>query len=269
MEKAIEQAFDIEGKLRHSVIHKDFFLHYQPKVSLEDECICGVEALLRWSPNGESITPTEFIPIAEEIGLIESIGEWVIEQACALLEHWEKNLQLPMNFTLSVNLSVKQIENDRIYDHLVSQLKLRAIKPQRLELEITESILMDQTEEQLTRLCKIHDLGVRISLDDFGTGYSSMSYLTRLPITVLKIDRSFIAEIDTFQGLAIVKAIIALAKALNLDVIAEGVENEEQLALLKTLSCEQVQGFYFSKPIPQQAFEKILNNNNAPSKDKD
>ncbi|MBL4865633.1 MAG: EAL domain-containing protein [Pseudomonadales bacterium] len=258
MEKELEEAVDTESKLRESVKKMDFFLHYQPQIRMTDNATTGVEVLLRWAPDGEMIPPDKFIPIAEETDMIEQIGEWVIEEACKSIKSWEERFNLPDDFTISVNVSVKQFKDDGIINFLNKTVTEIGIASSRLELEITESLLMDHTERNIKRLCDIHDLGIGIALDDFGTGYSSMSYLTKIPLNVLKIDRSFIENMDSIEGNAIVQAIVALAKGLSLKVVAEGVETEKQMLSLTDMLCDYFQGYYFSKPLPKEEFESLL-----------
>lgn len=255
----VEQAVDLESKLRHSARIFDFHLNFQPRIKLEDGSIQGAEALIRWAPDEKGLIPPNiFIPIAEEIGVIEAIGEWVITQSCMAVAKWEALYQLPENFSVSINLSVKQLDSASLVSFLQQQLKEFDLAPTKIEMEITETVLMDDIDSQLESMQRIFDMGIAISLDDFGTGYSSMSYLTKLPINILKIDRTFINDIETIQGFSIVKAIIALAKALSLSVVAEGVETEEQASILGSLSCDYVQGYYFSKPLPGDRIEKLL-----------
>jgi len=256
MKQQVEEALDLETKLRRSSEKKDFFLHYQPKVRVSDGKIMGVEALLRWKPCGEMISPVVFIPLAEETGLIQTIGEWVIKETCRQLKVWQEKYHLPEDFSASVNLSVKQLNDDSVVHILERNLEQNGLPASLLEVEITETVVMEKTDQNLKVLCDIHNLGISIALDDFGTGYSSMSYLTQLPLNVLKIDRSFVNDMESVQGAAIVKAVVALAKGLSLKVVAEGVETQEQLERLKELSCDYVQGFYYSKPLPNDVLEK-------------
>jgi len=250
MKQQVEQAVDLESKLHQAVDKNEFFLHYQPKIRVSDDSIMGVEALLRWQPDGNMVSPVVFIPLAEETGLIQRIGEWVIEETCRQLEAWKASYDLPEDFSASINLSVKQLNDDSVVHFLERKLKEYNLQPSMVEMEITETVVMEKTDQNLQILCDIHDLGVSIALDDFGTGYSSMSYLTQLPLNVLKIDRSFVNDMESVQGAAIVKAVVALAKGLSLKVVAEGVETGAQMLRLKELSCDYIQGFFYSKPLP-------------------
>ncbi len=256
MKQQLEEALDLETKLRRSSEKMDFFLHYQPKVRVSDGKVMGVEALLRWKPNGDFVSPVVFIPLAEETGLIQSIGQWVIEETCRQLGVWQQRYHLPEDFSASVNLSVKQLNDDSVVHILERQLDEYNLPASILEVEVTETVVMEKTDQNLKVLYDIHNLGISIALDDFGTGYSSMSYLTQLPLNVLKIDRSFVNDMETIQGAAIVKAVVALAKGLSLKVVAEGVETKEQLERLKELSCDYVQGFYYSKPLENDVLEE-------------
>jgi len=250
MQQAFEQALDMEGRLRESVEIMDFSLHYQPKINVADGSTMGVEALLRWQPQGEFISPAVFIPLAEETGLIEVVGEWVIEEACRQVSLWNQTYELPEGFSMAINLSVKQLKDSRIVHLLEKQIETNQLKPSMIEMEITETVIMEETAHNMDVLNRIYDMGVGIALDDFGTGYSSMNYLTQLPLNILKIDRSFINDMANVKGAAIVQAIVALAKGLSLKVVAEGVETQEQFERLHALACDSVQGFYFSKPLP-------------------
>ncbi|MBV1880452.1 MAG: EAL domain-containing protein [Pseudomonadales bacterium] len=258
MAKEIEEAVDTESKLRESVKTMDFFLNYQPQIRMTDGATTGVELLLRWAPGGDMISPDKFIPIAEETDLIGDIGEWVIDEACRVIKDWEEKYNLPDDFTVSVNVSVKQFKDGSFLECLNNKIKENGISPARLELEITESLLLEYTEYNIKYLCDIHDLGVGLALDDFGTGYSSMSYLTKIPLNVLKIDRSFIDDMSSKEGNAIVQAIVALAKGLSLKVVAEGVETEDQMLRLSDMLCDYFQGYYFSRPVERDKFEFML-----------
>jgi len=252
------ERLSLETQLRYALKRNEFEIFYQPQISIESKKIVGAEALLRWnSPGEESISPDVFIPILEEIGLITSVGEWVLQSSCESLQRWQKIADSSLR--LSVNLSSRQFKGIHLEELLTSVIKDLNISTGSLEIEITESLLMDyekSTHEMLNRFSK---MGVRLSIDDFGTGYSSLSYLKRFPINTLKIDRSFINDICTDpDDAAIVTAIIAMAKSLNLDIVAEGVETQAQLDFLERKSCNLAQGFYFSEAIPEDDFVKLL-----------
>lgn len=258
--RIIEKLF-IESKLRHALENEEFQLYFQPQVEAETGCIVGMEALLRWvNPELGDMAPSRFIPIAEDTGLIIPIGEWVMQEACRQAMSWlEEGVPI---LNLSVNLSARQFHKQTIIGTISCILKETGFDPQHLELEITESVIMQDVDENIQTLRSLKELGLRLSIDDFGTGYSSLNYLKRFPIDVLKIDRSFVMDIaNDPDDSSVVSAIIALAHSLNLKVIAEGVETAEQLAFLKERGCNEMQGYYFSKPLPghkvKDLFKKI------------
>ncbi|WP_374661618.1 putative bifunctional diguanylate cyclase/phosphodiesterase [Inhella sp.] len=241
--------------LRSARVHDELSLHYQMKLRCADgRTPAGVEALLRWhSAELGTVSPARFIGVAEESGLIVELGAWVLEQACVQLVRWDREgLQLPH---VSVNVSVRQLERSDFVERVRGALQGSGLAPQRLELEITESVIM-KADNALEALAALDRLGVRLSVDDFGTGYSSLAYLKRMPIETLKIDRSFVAGIGAQLGdEAIIRAVIALARSLGLETVAEGVETESQLAFLRAEGCDQAQGFLLSRPLPLPAFQ--------------
>jgi len=248
----------IEGCLRNALSNDEFSLHYQPQVCLKKKKIISVEALLRWeSPELGNVTPTEFIPVAEESGMINDIGEWVMRKACFQAKEWmDAGMQ---DFKVSVNLSSIQFKRASLLKMIKRALDDSGLPASLLEVELTESAIMNDVDHNITRLNQIRDMGVTIALDDFGTGYSSLSYLKKFPIHTLKIDRSFIITIDTDRDdAAIVEAIIALASTLKLTVIAEGVETHGQLEALNRFHCDIIQGFYFSKPMPAKQITTLM-----------
>ncbi len=237
----------LETQLRHALQKQEFALHYQPQIDLETRQIVAVEALLRWKTVNGTIAPVDFIPLAEETGLIVPIGEWVLETACRQAVAWNALSKTPLR--VAVNLSARQFWQQDIVQMVSETLKKVGCSPHWLELEITESIIMERPEESALALGTLTDMGITIAIDDFGTGYSSLAYLKRFPIQSLKIDRSFVLDIATDQNDAsIVRAIIALAHSLGLQVVAEGVEEESQLLFLRTQDCDLVQGYYFHRP---------------------
>ncbi len=255
MQLAIEARARIEMCLRRALADDEFHLHIQPQVDGRGHLL-GAEALLRWQPDGEpAIAPVEFIPIAEAQGLIVPIGLWVIDQACAVLARWSKNAAL-RSLYLSVNVSPRQFRQSDFVDQVSAALARHGVAASRLKLELTESILLDKVDEVLFKMGALHLLGVRFSLDDFGTGYASLAYLKRFPFDQLKVDRSFVRDvISDPDDAAIVRAIIAMGNSLRLDVVAEGVETDEQRAYLDRHGCSVFQGFLFGQPIPVGEFE--------------
>jgi len=259
------QAFErlaMESRLRYAVDRDELDLHYQPQVEVSTGRVVGVEALLRWRhPELGVVSPAKFIPVLEETGLILPVGEWVIKTACEQIRAW-KDVGLP-TMRVAVNLSAQQFRQQDLPEIVFRSLRDARLEPENLELEITESILMEDSEESNAKLEKLKlGRGLRISIDDFGTGYSSLAYLKRFPIDVLKIDQSFIREMDEdSDDAAIVAAIIMLAHNLRLEVVAEGVETEAQLNFLRRKDCDQVQGYYLSRPLPAGDFARLLEEN--------
>ncbi|MFO1415603.1 MAG: EAL domain-containing protein [Burkholderiales bacterium] len=244
----------LESALRHALERGEFVLYYQPKVEIGDGRIVGVEALLRWRhPDFPMVGPDQFIPLAEETGLIVPIGRWVLHTACAQMAAWQREGLPPMR--IAVNLSARQFVDDGLIDDIRHALAAAALPGTALELEITESMVMQSPERAVVTLTALRDLGIAVSIDDFGTGYSSLGYLKRFPIDNVKVDRSFIKDLphDTDDA-AITRAVIAMAQSLRIRVIAEGVETREQLAFLRELQCDECQGYYLSRPLPTDEF---------------
>ncbi len=248
----------IETHLRHALERKELSLHYQAKVRVDTDAITGVEALLRWNnPTLGSVSPVQFIPVAEETGLIISMGRWVLRTACKQTAQWLRAGLPPVR--TSVNLSMRQLQDDGLIDDIRAALAEAALPPERLELELTESMIMHNTERAVRVLTEIKSLGVKLAIDDFGTGYSSLAQLKRFPIDTLKVDRSFIREIPRdSEDRAITEAIIAMGKTLSLTVVAEGVETLEQKTFLRECACDEMQGYYFSTPVPPEEFALLL-----------
>ena len=255
------QRLALDSALHHALERKEFLLYYQPQVDLASGEICGMEALLRWQhPDLGMISPLEFIPLAEETGLIVPIGEWVLRTACAQNKTWQDAglRALPM----AVNLSGRQFTQHALVQTVTQVLQETGLPPHWLELEITESTLILDVQDSIATLNELTELGINISIDDFGTGYSSLSYLKRFPITSIKIDQSFVRDIHTDpDDAAIVSAIIAMAQGLNMKTIAEGVETLDQLVFLRSRDCNAIQGYYFSKPVPPGDFVELLRGN--------
>ncbi len=249
---------EIENGLRQGLEKKEFSLCYQPKVDLSNRQIIGAEALLRWENDSlGSVRPDEFIPIAEDMGLIIPIGEWVINEVCRTAMAWLNEGLNPG--CIALNVSARQFRNKNLYDDITRALETSGLLPGHLELELTESALVDHIDETVELLNKFGKLGIRISIDDFGTGYSSLSYLKRFPLSTLKIDRSFIIGLPEDQeDVAITKAIINLSHSLDLKVVAEGIETPSQSAFLKALNCEYGQGYLFAKPLTASEFRNRL-----------
>jgi EAL domain-containing protein (putative c-di-GMP-specific phosphodiesterase class I) len=233
-------------------------LYFQPKVDIRSGAVNSAEALVRWRhPELGMVPPGDFIPLAEECGLIARIGEWVVREACRQAKQWQAD-GIPA-LRIAVNLSASQFRASTLVESIQQALQDTGLEPRMLELEITESAVMSDPEESIRTLERLSEMGVLISVDDFGTGYSSMSYLRRLPIDKLKIDRSFINEITARADDAlIVQAIVSLAHSLRLKVIAEGVETVEQLDFLRAIGCDQYQGFHFSRPLPVREFLALM-----------
>jgi diguanylate cyclase (GGDEF)-like protein len=248
----------IENELRRALERSEFELHYQPEVELEEDRVIGMEALVRWRhPRRGLVAPDQFIPLAEDTGLIVPIGAWIIEEACRQNKAWQ-DAGLP-RLRVAVNLSGAQFRQKDLLDTIGAALDKTGLAPESLEVEITESVVMQNAPDAIGTLERLSRMGVHVSIDDFGTGYSSLSYLKRFPLDKLKIDRSFIRDVsnDT-EDAAIVRAIVGLAHNLRLKVVAEGVETAEQLAFLRALGCDEYQGCYKSKPVPAADFERTL-----------
>jgi EAL domain-containing protein (putative c-di-GMP-specific phosphodiesterase class I) len=247
-----------EERLRVALGHGEFSLQYQPKVDLSSGAVCGVEALVRWKiPGGRLVPPLEFLPIAEHCSLILPIGRWVLNEACRQLEDWRK-AGLPI-VPVAVNVSSSEFRSDGFVENLIATLRETCLDARYLELELTETVLMQNIESATLVLGAVKALGLRLAVDDFGTGYSSLSYLKQFPIDSLKIDRSFIQDISPdARDTPILRAVIAMARRLGKRVIAEGVERHEQIEFLRTNGCDEAQGFYFSRPVAAVRFAEIL-----------
>ncbi len=248
----------LETNLRNALKRSEFEIYYQPKVSLNTGKITGAEALIRWyHPEKGLVSPAEFIPLAEETGLIISIGEWVLRTACHQTKIWEQSGFFP--FQIAVNLSRRQFMQRNLQEQIIKIIQEVDLKPNNLELEVTESLVMQNEKAAISMMKSWQKFGIKISIDDFGTGYSSLSYLREFPFDVIKIDRSFIRNITTDSKTeAITIAIIQMAHSLNLKVVAEGVETKTELDFLRKHKCDEIQGYLFSPPLPTSKFEKLL-----------
>ncbi|MBL1353270.1 MAG: EAL domain-containing protein [Zetaproteobacteria bacterium] len=255
--------FDLELKLRKAIENKEFELYYQPKYDAKNEQICSTEALIRWNqPDMGLVSPIDFIPLAEETGLIVPIGAWVINEACRQMKAWHDAGFSDLNTTIAVNLSGRQFHDGNLLQTITESIEQYHIPSHFLELELTESMLMKNVDHTLKILNELHACGIRLSIDDFGTGYSSLAYLKRFPISTLKLDRSFIIGLpEDHDDKKIVAATIALAHGLDMRVVAEGVETIEQFDWLKQTGCDEIQGYYFSKPLTAKDFSKLLEKN--------
>ncbi|XWK89931.1 MAG: EAL domain-containing protein [Phormidium sp.] len=265
MRTQIVSRLQLENELRRSLAEltagtsQEFLVFYQPIISLKTGKITGFEALIRWQPPGKFISPAEFIPLAEETGLIIPLGEWILKEACRQLKIWQEQFKLQSTLSLSVNLSSQQFSQPDLTERVEQILKETKLDGHNLKLEITESMAMQDVEKTIASILRLKALNLRFSIDDFGTGYSSLSYLHRFPVDTLKVDRSFVSRMeDSSENLAIVQTVIMLSHKLGMDVVAEGVEKASQMEILRDLGCEYVQGYYFSKPLNSEAATALL-----------
>lgn len=251
-------SIELENKLKKAVYNKDFYMYYQPQYYTGNRRLRGVEALIRWKDEeSHMISPATFIPVAEKNGSIISIGNWVVEESVKQYALWRKQFGFP--FIMSINISALQYKKDNFVDSIVEVLNKYKVRPNEIELEITESVLIDDFKAVSERLKVLRDYGIRISLDDFGTGFSSLSYLKKLPIDTLKIDKSFIDTVMTDSATRVItESIINMVKSLGFESIAEGVEEEQQYKYLHAIGCDVIQGYLFSKPLSPKEFETVL-----------
>jgi len=258
MRTSAQHELTVYQSLHHALAREEFLLYYQPIFNLQNNTLAGFEALIRWESNGRIISPLDFIPHAEQTGLIVPIGQWALHQACDMAAHWIRQYSVAPDFSMAVNLSAKQFAQPDLLRQISRVLDETGLEPSRLKLELTESLVMQNPEGAAHKLRGLREMGAKVSIDDFGTGYSSLSYLKRFPINTLKVDRSFVSDIDTFENLVIVRTIVSLAHNLGLNVVAEGIETERQRGFLADLACEYGQGYLFSPPVPQDKATEIM-----------
>jgi EAL domain-containing protein (putative c-di-GMP-specific phosphodiesterase class I) len=258
LERSNRERGEMERELRHALERGELSLEYQPKYHLGYERVVGAEALLRWThPVLGKVSPVRFIPVAEESQLIIPIGKWVIEEVCRQIQRWQDAGLPPIQVAL--NLSAMQFRSACLFDDISTILSSAEVLPGQIELEITESLLMDDPAAAVDLLNRLRQAGFSIAIDDFGTGYSSLSYLKKLPVGVLKIDRSFIQDLsENTDDRAIAAAVVGMAGSLLLDVVAEGVETIEQVDILRDMGCDYIQGYYISKPLPAEEFARFV-----------
>jgi EAL domain-containing protein (putative c-di-GMP-specific phosphodiesterase class I) len=255
MTETVALSLGIENRLRRALEREEFVLHYQPKVSIVSGKLTGAEALIRWNDPVSGLTlPGRFIPILEETGLIHDVGRWALRKAIEDYQRWRRH-GLPA-VRIAVNVSPLQLRNQNFVAEIQQAVGVAADAAAGLQLEITESVIMQDVNHSIGSLLAIRALGVTIAIDDFGTGFSSLSYLAKLPVDTLKIDRSFVEMVSASGGLTLVSVIINLAHALKLNTVAEGVETDEQLRQLRSLGCDEMQGYLFGEPVPVESFEQ-------------
>jgi EAL domain-containing protein (putative c-di-GMP-specific phosphodiesterase class I) len=261
MQTSVTNRVQLENDLREGLKKNEFILYYQPQFNHLNQCI-GAEALVRWQHSAKGmVSPLEFIPLAEETLLIIPIGNWVLKTACETIVRWQTNAQLA-NISLAVNISINQFRQPDFVKQVRKIIKHSGVNPALLKLELTESLFAENIDDIIQKMTALKKLGIKFSLDDFGTGYSSLNYLKRLPLNQLKIDQSFVRDIlvDSHDA-SICRSVISLAKSLDLEVIAEGVERLDQKELLYQQGCNAYQGYYFSKPLPIEALEAFITKN--------
>ena len=265
MNLRVQETLELETDLRQALDREEFLLHYQPKVDLASGAVIGCEALVRWRhPRRGLVPPNDFIPLAEETGLIVPLGAWVLREACRQARRWKEAGLPPVS--VAVNLSARQFRQGDLPELVADVLAETGLDPHLLDLELTESMVMDNPVKAGRAMLDLKKLGVSLSLDDFGTGYSSLNYLRRFPVDCLKIDRSFIRDVvDDPSGASVVTSVISIAHNLGMAAVAEGVENEDQLRFLASCGCDTYQGYFFSKPIPAEEFVALLQRETLPA----
>ncbi|WP_169729904.1 putative bifunctional diguanylate cyclase/phosphodiesterase [Hydrogenovibrio kuenenii] len=256
LNQQVQKTISLEKEMSQALKNGHFELYYQPKVDMRSNRILGAEALIRWiKPDGTLIPPIEFIPLAEENGFIVELGQWILEQGVKQLYDWQ---QRGLDINLSINIATKQLIADSFEQEFRHLLQTYPVEPSKLDIEITEYLFFEQSQQNYQVLKNIQTLGVTVSLDDFGTGYSSLSYLKKFPINCLKIDKSFVDDYSSKQGAVFIETIVKMAKSLNMTVVAEGVETISQLEYLKQVGCDIYQGYYCSRPLPETDFYHFL-----------
>jgi diguanylate cyclase (GGDEF)-like protein/PAS domain S-box-containing protein len=260
MHATVIERLDLAADLSRAVEKRQLHLCYEPQISLASGRICGLEALVRWRhPTRGEVSPGEFIPLAEETGMILPIGRWVLREACRQVKAWQERWPTPTPLTIAVNLSARQLQHPGVVDEVSAALAAAGLDPRSLVLEITETAIMEQLDAAIRILTELRRLGLRLALDDFGTGYSSLSYLQRLPVDILKIDRSFVGGVArSTEDSALARGILTLGQTLGLEVVAEGIETAEQLAALRELGCQLGQGYFFARPLGPAAVDALL-----------
>ena len=255
LDEEANERLSVEADLKDAIRNREISVTYQPQISATTGQVVGFEALARWNhPERGNIPPSRFIPVAEKLGIINEIGQWVLGSACKTAAAW------PDGLSVAVNMSIHQFSSDNVITAIENELKLSGLKPENLEIEITESHFMEKTEEVIGILEKLKALGIQIALDDFGTGYSSLSYLMKFPFDKLKIDRSFVQSVDKKDGIArsVLKTITDLGQALNLKITAEGIETRKQMEMLRDLNCTYFQGYLFGNPLTENEISAYL-----------
>ncbi|MCB9096104.1 MAG: EAL domain-containing protein [Arcobacter sp.] len=259
LNETVQKVITLDKQMRQALIDNEYILYYQPKIDLSSGKILGVEALIRWiNKTNKFVPPSDFIPLAEENGFIKELGIWIVDEA---LNQYVKWRDIGIDISIAINISAKQFLEKDFEIKFIEKLEEKKINPAKINLEITEYILMDKSDYVQDILNILHDYGVRISLDDFGTGYSSLSYLKKFPIDYLKIDKAFLDDYESSSGKIFLETIVKMGQMLKMKVVAEGIEEQEQIDYLKTISCDEYQGYYFSKPLNNEDFEKLYFNN--------
>ncbi|MEZ4693061.1 MAG: EAL domain-containing protein [Aliarcobacter sp.] len=259
LNETVQKVITLDKQMRQALIDNEYILYYQPKIDLSSGKILGVEALIRWiNKTNKFVPPSDFIPLAEENGFIKELGIWIVDEA---LNQYVKWRDMGIDISIAINISAKQFLEKDFEIKFIEKLEEKKINPAKINLEITEYILMDKSDYVQDILNILHDYGVRISLDDFGTGYSSLSYLKKFPIDYLKIDKAFLDDYESSSGKIFLETIVKMGQMLKMKVVAEGIEEQEQIDYLKTISCDEYQGYYFSKPLNNEDFEKLYFNN--------